>query len=86
MKIKKVRAIVKKVDPKILDINGDYITLASALKIAGVTSTGGQAKLLIQAGEVILNGEVCTHRTKKLRNGDRFKFKNLLFEVRTHEG
>lgn len=86
MKIKKINAVVKPVEPKILDINGEYITLDSALKLAGVVGTGGQAKLIIQAGDVKLNGEVCTHRTKKLRNGDVFKFQSLVFEVKTHEG
>ena len=32
--------------------------------------TGGEAKLLIQDGEVLVNGEVCTMRGKKIRSGD----------------
>ena len=36
----------------------------------GITATGGEAKLLIQDGEVLVNGEVCTMRGKKLRPGD----------------
>ena len=31
---------------------------------------GGEAKLLVQEGEVLVNGEVCTMRGKKLRPGD----------------
>jgi ribosome-associated protein len=33
--------------------------------------TGGEAKIRIAAGEVSVNGEVCTQRGKKLRGGDR---------------
>jgi ribosome-associated protein len=37
---------------------------------AGGAATGGEAKLLVQEGEVLVNGEVCTMRGKKLRPGD----------------
>ena len=40
------------------------------LKARGVADTGGQAKLLIQAGEVKVNGVVDTRRRKKLAAGD----------------
>jgi len=45
------------------------IELAQFLKTCGV-ETGGQAKHLIQGGEILLNGEVETRRRKKLRVGD----------------
>lgn len=47
-----------------------FIKLEALLKFAGVTETGGEAKSAIQAGEVKVNGEVCTMRGKKLRPGD----------------
>lgn len=86
MKIKKIKAVAKKQEPEILDIRGEYISLDSALKLAGIAGTGGQAKLMIQSGDVKFNGEVCDKRSKKLRNGDTFQFERYLFEVRTHEG
>ena len=46
------------------------ITLGQALKAANVVGTGGEAKVLIQAGEVRVNGEVETRRGRKLRGGD----------------
>ena len=46
------------------------ITLGQALKAANVVGTGGEAKVLIQAGEVRVNGEVETRRGRKLRRGD----------------
>ena len=51
-------------------ITTEYIKLQDLLKFAGVMDTGGMAKEVIQAGEVKVNGEVCTMRGKKLRPGD----------------
>jgi ribosome-associated protein len=45
-------------------------TLGRALKAAGLVGTGGEAKVLIQAGEVSVNGEVETRRGRRLREGD----------------
>ena len=53
-----------------LSIKEEFIRLDSALKLAGLVSTGGQAKVFIQNGEVMVNGEVCEMRGKKLRLGD----------------
>lgn len=51
-------------------IHTDFIKLDALLKFAGLCETGGEAKERIQAGEVRLNGEVCTMRGKKCRSGD----------------
>ena len=48
----------------------EYIKLEALLKYAGLAETGGEAKLLIQDGQVSVNGQVCTMRGKKLRGGD----------------
>jgi ribosome-associated protein len=40
------------------------------LKLCGITDTGGQAKLLIQSGEVKVNGQVESRRRRKLVAGD----------------
>ena len=47
------------------------IKLDQFLKVSGMTATGGEGKLLIQAGEVEVNGEVETRRGRKLVAGDR---------------
>lgn len=52
-------------------IHTDYIRLDALLKLAGMADTGGAAKVLIQAGKVRVNGEICTQRGRKLRPGDR---------------
>ena len=46
------------------------IRLDQFLKMAGVVESGGQAKVLIQSGEVTVNGEVDTRRKLKLKLGD----------------
>ncbi len=51
-------------------INTEFIKLDQLLKFAGVVETGGVAKEVVQNGEVMVNGEVCTMRGKKIRNGD----------------
>lgn len=47
------------------------IKLDQFLKWVGVAPTGGQAKLMIQDGEVLVNGAIETRRGKKLVTGDR---------------
>jgi ribosome-associated protein len=49
----------------------ETIKLDQFLKLMGVVSTGGQAKLLIQAGEVLVNREIEIRRGRKLVVGDR---------------
>ena len=51
-------------------IDTEFIKLQDLLKYSGLCETGGQAKILIQDGYVKVNGEVCTMRGKKMRNGD----------------
>ena len=57
-----------------IKINTPYIELDSFLKFASLVGTGGEAKIVIQGGEVTLNGEVCTQRKKKLYSGDKVGF------------
>ena len=52
-------------------ITTEFIKLDSLLKYEGLVETGGEAKLLIQEGQVKVNGEVCTMRGKKIRPGDK---------------
>ena len=50
------------------------ITLDQFLKQVGIVGSGGEAKILIQGGEVMLNGVVETRRGKKLVEGDVVEF------------
>lgn len=53
------------------DQEKEVIKLDQFLKLKGLVQTGGQAKLLIQAGEVKVNGSIETRRGRKLVKGDR---------------
>lgn len=54
-----------------IKITTEFIKLDSLLKFSGLVETGGEAKILIQEGQILVNGEVCTMRGKKIRPGDR---------------
>ena len=47
-----------------IKIKEEYIKLGQALKAAGLVSSGLEAKIVIQDGEVFVNGEVETRRRK----------------------
>ncbi len=57
-------------------------TLGQALKAASIAGTGGEAKVLIQAGEVSVNGEIETRRGRRLRAGDVVEVDDEWLEVR----
>lgn len=67
---------------QIVEINTDFIKLDSFLKLCNAVSSGGEAKMLIQDGFAKVNGEVCTMRGKKLRDGDCVTFQNRHFRVK----
>lgn len=48
----------------------EVIHLDQFLKLQGIVGTGGQAKMLIQEGEVSVNGQIETRRGRKLTLGD----------------
>lgn len=58
-----------------IKISTEYIKLDALLKFAGLCATGGEAKIVIADGEILVNGEVCTMRGKKLRPGDTLSFR-----------
>ena len=62
-------------------IQTEYIKLQDLLKFTGAVETGGEAKEVIQAGQVLVNDEVCTMRGKKLRPGDVAQFDGKRFVV-----
>lgn len=64
-----------------IKIKEDFIRLDSAMKLADMVVTGGHAKIVIQEGEVKVNGEVCTMRGKKLQKGDKVEFEDSGFEI-----
>ncbi|MCF0154403.1 MAG: RNA-binding S4 domain-containing protein [Veillonella sp.] len=49
-----------------VEIHTDYIQLDQALKLAGIIATGGQVKPLVEEGLVMVNGQACDEKRKKL--------------------
>ena len=64
-----------------IKIDSEFIKLQDLLKLGGAVDTGGTAKVVIQNGEVEVNGEICTMRGKKMRKGDYAVFDGLKLEV-----
>ena len=65
-----------------IEITTEYIKLQDLLKFSTLTSTGGEAKVLVQEGAVSVNGEVCTQRGKKIRPGDEVQIADILLTVK----
>ena len=64
-----------------LKLRDEFIKLGQAMKAAGIVSSVIDAKMLIQDGQVTVNGEVETRRGKKLYDGDVFEFEGEEFKV-----
>ena len=57
-----------------IKLKDEFIKLGQALKAAGLVDSGVVAKIVIQDGEVLVNGEVETRRGKKLYCGEVVSF------------
>ena len=64
-----------------IKIETEFIKLEALLKFANLTSSGGEGKIRILNGEVLVNGEVCTQRGKKIRPGDQVTMDNVTLLV-----
>ena len=65
--------------------NDNIIKLDQFLKFVGIAPTGGQAKLMIQNGEVLVNDMVETRRGRKLVSGDRVTVGEQTFDVQLND-
>lgn len=64
-----------------ITITTEFIKLQDLMKFADMVSSGGEAKVLIQEGEVSVNGEVCLQRGRKIRPGDIVSFQGGQYTV-----
>ena len=62
-------------------IRDDFIKLGQALKAADLVEDGVEAKIVIQNGEVYVNGEVDTRRGRKLYDGDIVEYNGETIEI-----
>ncbi len=80
-----MKVTVKKKENAIPVVIGtEFIKLEAALKFANAVESGGMAKTVIQSEEVLVNGEVCTMRGKKLYPGDVFTFNGQSYLISIH--
>ena len=59
-----------------ITITTEFIRLQDLMKLANMVSSGGEAKKLIQDGQVLVNGEPCLQRGRKLRPGDTVTYRS----------
>ncbi len=78
----KIKVKIAEREHKNFVLKNEYIRLDDMLKNAGAVNTGGHAKIVIQNGEVKVNGEVCTQRGKKLRSGDFAEFERIIYDIK----
>lgn len=65
-----------------ITIKDEFIKLGQAMKLAGLVGSGIDAKMVIQNGEVTVNGEVDERRGRKLYPGDVFEYDGHKVEVK----
>ena len=56
-------------EQQVISITTEYIKLEALLKLANLVGSGGEAKVLIQEGQVSVNGDVCTMRGRSSAQG-----------------
>jgi len=64
-----------------IKLRDEYIKLGQALKAANLVSSGVEAKIVIQDGEVKVNGQTETQRGKKLYDGDEVSFQGETIQI-----
>ncbi len=78
----KIKVKIAQKEQKDFILKNEYIRLDDLLKNVGVVNTGGHAKIIIQEGEVKVNGEICTMRGKKLRPGDNAEYERIVYNIK----
>jgi ribosome-associated protein len=53
--------------------DSEYIELIKLLKVTNICSSGGEAKFIVDEGEVKRNGEIESRKRAKLRSGDKIE-------------
>lgn len=66
---------------KEMKVNTDIIKLDSFLKWVGAVSLGSEAKIVIQQGDVKVNGELETRRGRKLKKDDIIEFNGETYKI-----
>ena len=65
-----------------VEIFAEPVELFKILKFEGLVASGGEAKQVIDAGQVRVNGEVETRRRRQIRAGDSIQFAGETLQIR----
>jgi ribosome-associated protein len=65
-----------------VDINKEPVELYKILKFEGLASSGGEAKSVIDDGQVLVNGKIETQKRKKIVSGDVITFGDETLRIR----
>ncbi len=66
-------------------ISTPFIKLQQFLKFSNVIASGGEAKNAIIDGFVLVNGEICTQRGKKIYPGDVVQLEDIILKAVSEE-
>ena len=61
-------------DLRMVEISREPVELYKILKFEGMVTSGGQAKAVVAAGQVLVNGKIETRKRKKIVAGDTLEF------------
>ena len=62
-------------------IDGDYIELIKLLKATGLCASGGVAKMVVDDGLVLVNGDVELRKRCKIKSGQKVEFDGNVIEL-----
>lgn len=62
-------------------LKGEFIELIKLLKFSGIAGTGGEAKMIVDEGEVKLNDQVENRKRAKVRRGDKVEVRGQVIKV-----
>ena len=66
---------------RIVEITREPVELYKILKFEGLVSSGGEAKMVIGDGQVLVNGEIETRRRRKMLGGDMIEYRGDQLQV-----
>lgn len=62
-------------------IHSDYIELIKLLKATQIAESGGQAKLIVENGEVLRNGETEYRKRAKITHNETIEARGVIIKV-----
>lgn len=67
------------------ELRDEYVELCNLLKLAGVAESGGRGKQMVAEGLVMVDGQVESRKTAKIRAGQVVNCEGVTIKVQAHE-